>query len=185
MPTKKQIGCFVLILLFTVVLHAQKEKHIRKNALKTTFLSFITGSAKLTYERSTFPRQSFEITGGIIGIGYDKFKVKPRGGLFRTAYKFMFLQPKDAPLQGLYVKPEYALSIFNYNAKNMDRINSSWHTIMGCVGYQWGVKMFILDGFVGTGIGWGNTTELNYHHGFVDHFDWLTLTFGIRIGLAF
>ena len=179
------ICCLFAVLFFTAALQAQQDKAIRKNALKTTFLSFITGSGKLTYERTTFPGQSVEITGGIIGIGYDKFKVNPKGGLLRAAYKFMFLQPKNAPLEGLYIKPEYALSAFDYNSKDMDRINSFWQTIMGCIGYQWGIKMFILDGFAGAGVGWGNSTELKYHHGFIDRYEWLTLTFGIKVGLAF
>ena len=162
----------------------QTLQHIKpfyKNTIKTTFLSFFTGSAKLTYERATWPRQSFEITGGYIGVGYDKFKVNPKGGLVRVAYKFIF-----APsLSGFYVKPEYAFSAFYLDAKNGDRVPSYMQTIMANGGYQWIIKRFVLDGFAGIGVGWGNKTELNYHHGFIDYYGWLTLTFGIRLGVAF
>jgi hypothetical protein len=183
----KKISCLLAILLFTVSLHAQQDaKPIRKNALKTTFLSFITGSTKLTYERATLPQQSFEVTGGIIGVGFDKFKVNPKGGLFRAAYKFILSKPLDAaPLCGLYIRPEYAISVFDYDSKTMERCNSSMQTIMGTFGYQWGTRMLILDGFVGAGVGWGNPTELKYHHGFIERYSWLTLTFGIKFGLAF
>jgi hypothetical protein len=177
---------FILIFFYICVAPAFANSNGEyKNAIKTTLLSFITGSAKLTYERALFPKQSIEITGGFIGIGFDKFKVKPKGGLFQLAYKFMFLQPDNTPLGGLYVKPQYAMSIFDYNSKNASRINSSWHTIMGCFGYQYIVKMFVLDGFIGAGVGLGNRTELQYHHGFISRYNWLTLTFGLKIGLAF
>jgi hypothetical protein len=170
-----------------VFLQAQDESvsKIRKNAFKTTFLSLFTGSTKLTYERATTSHQSFELTGGIIGVGNDKFNVEPKGGLFRAAYKFMFFQPENAVLDGLYIKPEYAVSIFDHNKANMERVNSAMQTIMGCLGYQWSSNMLILDGFVGAGMGWGEPTGLRYHHGFIERYGWLTLTFGIKFGLAF
>jgi len=178
----KNLKYLLPFLLIPASLQAQQDiKPIYKNTLKTTFLSYITGSAKLTYERATFPGQSFEITGGIIGAGFDKFKVKPRGGLFRTGYKFIFSQS----LSGLYLKPEYAFSAFDFNSKNADRIHSQMQTIMCNVGYQWIIKRLVLDGFVGIGVGWGNKTELNYHHGFIDRYGWLTLSFGMRVGIAF
>ncbi|MCL2683068.1 MAG: hypothetical protein FWE63_06260 [Bacteroidales bacterium] len=182
----KKTSCLFMVLLLAVSLQAEQDvKSIRKNAIKTTFLSFITGSAKLTYERVTIPGQSFEITGGIIGVGFDKFENNPKGVLFRFAYKFMFLQPQETLLTGFYIKPEYAVSAFHYDAKNINRVYSSWQTIMGCTGYQWNRKMLVLDGFAGAGFGWGNPTELRYHHGFIDRRTHLTLTLGMKIGLAF
>jgi len=160
------------------------QDRIYNNAIKITFLSFITGSTKVTYERATFPGQSFEITGGIIGWGYDKFKVNPKGGLLRLSYKFMFFSKSLAPLNGFYVKPELAFSHFKYNAST-GRTLSSWGTIMGCAGYQWSKKWFILDGFAGIGVGMGTPTELQYHHGFIDRLQCVTLTFGVKVGVAF
>ncbi len=174
------ITALTFLFFAAISLHAQE-----KNSLKTTFLSFATGSTKLTYERATLPKQSLEVTGGIIGVGYDKFGVNPKGGLFRTAYKFIFSKKANAPLDGLYLKPEYAVSIFDYDSKSSGRVNSSMHTILANAGYQWIIGMLVLDGFVGAGVGLGNPTELNYHHGFIDCYGWLTLTFGMKIGVAF
>ena len=144
---------FILVMLLAVnLLQAQEDSRpIRKNDLKITFLSFITGSAKLTYERVTFPKQSAEITGGIIGIGFDKFKVNPKGALVRAGYKFNLLQKENTALSGLYIKPEYAWSFFDYDSKNNGRVHSSMQTIMMCTGYQHEIKRLVLDGFVGAG----------------------------------
>ena len=177
---------FCCILTFsTTIIYAQER--IYNNAIKVTFLSFITGSTKITYERATFPRQSIEITGGIIGWGHDKFQVKPKGVLTRVAYKFILYSKSPHPLNGLYIKPEIAFSHFNHNISkdNSARILSSWVTLMACSGYQWGKKWFVLDGFVGIGVGVGTPTQLQYHHGFIDRFKCITLTFGVKVGVAF
>jgi hypothetical protein len=180
---KKTGAALTLLLLATAMLQAQEGS--RKNAIKTTFLSFITGSAKLTYERATLPRQSLELTGGIIGVGYDKLKVNPKGGLFRMAYKFIRANDLGAPLSGLYFKPEYAVSIFDYESENSGRIRSSMHTMLANVGYQRVINVLVVDGFAGAGVGFGKPTELRYHHGFIERYGWLTLTFGMKIGVAF
>jgi len=160
------------------------QDRVYNNGIKITFLSFITGSTKVTYERATFPGQSFEITGGIIGWGYDKFKVNPKGGLLRLSYKFIFFSKSPAPLNGFYVKPELAFSHFKYNTST-ERALSSWVTIMGCSGYQWSKKWFLLDGFAGIGVGMGTPTEPRYHHGFIHRLKCVTLTFGVKVGVAF
>ncbi|MCL2027821.1 MAG: hypothetical protein FWG79_04960 [Bacteroidales bacterium] len=180
-----------LVLLILNLAHplqaGEDNRPIHRNALKTTFLSLITGSAKLTYERVVFPEQSVEVTAGIIGVGFDKFRVNPKGGLVRAGYKFNLLQQANSTLGGLYVRPEYAWSFFDYDARNGsgDRIRSSMQTIMGCIGYQHVIKRLVLEGFVGAGIEWGEPVELQYHHGFVERYGWLTLTFGVRVGVAF
>ena len=178
----KKIKYFLLFLFLTTLLQAQQDiKPVYKNTIKTTFLSYITGSSKITYERAIFPRQSFEITGGIIGVGYDKLKINSKGGLFRAAYKFMFSQS----LNGSFIKSEYAFSSFYFDSKNAERTHSNMQTIMCNIGYQQIIKRFVSEGFLGAGVGWGNHTELNYHHGYIDCYGWLTLSFGIRVGLAF
>ena len=178
----------LFLFLFSIVISSSiniyATERVYNNAVKITFLSFITGSTKVTYERATFPNQSFEITAGVIGWGYDKFKVNPKGGLLRLSYKFIFFSKPVTPLSGFYVKPELAFSHFKYNAST-ERTVSSWVTLMGCTGYQWSKKWFIIDGFVGAGVGLGNRTELKYHHGFIDRLKCVTLTFGVKVGVAF
>lgn len=180
---------FLLIILYIAFpLSAQDNaESVYKNSLKMTFLSFITGSAKLTYERVTFPKQSVELTAGIIGIGFDRYKNNPRGGLIRAGYKFNLWQPENATLTGFYIRPEYAWSFFDYNSEdeNKNRIHSSMQTILFCIGYQHTIKRLVLDGFVGAGAGWGKPVDFQYHHGFIERFDHLTLTFGVKIGVGF
>jgi len=185
MPIKKTILYLLLFCAATFsTINIYAKERVYKNAIKVTFLSFITGSAKVTYERATLPHQSFEISAGVIGWGYDKFHVQPKGGLLRLSYKFIFFSKSSAPLNGFYVKPELAFSHFKYNVSN-ERTLSSWVTVMGCSGYQWSKKWLILDGFAGVGIGVGNPTQLQYHHGFIDRLRCVTLTFGMKVGVAF
>ena len=182
----KIITIFFIIMLITSPLWAQDDiQSVNKNALKITFLSFITGSSKLTYERVTFPKQSFEFTVGIIGVGFDSYQVNPSGGLIRAAYKFNLFQPAGSELSGLYVKPEYAWSFFSYDSSDGKRNYSSMQTIMGCIGYQHEIKNLVLDFYVGAGAGWGDLVEFQYHHGFIERFGWLTLTFSAKVGFSF
>lgn len=178
-----------LLSLFLFSANAQFESNAlnNKNALKTTFLSFYTGSAKITYERALPNHQSFEVTVGCISWGYDSFHNHPVGGLCRLAYKFIFNGNSQYPLNGLYVKPEFALSCFNYNTKAEDhhRTSSNMGTIMGCVGYQWAKRVFVAEGFVGAGVGFGTVADTQYQHGFISRWDYLTLTFGLKIGFSF
>lgn len=182
---KKTLLFICIIFLACLACHSQTWHH--KNAFKTTFLSFYTGSAKLTYERAVKLGQSFEITMGYIGVGFDAHHRQSQGGLFRFAYKFIFFPKEDYPLNGLYLKPELATSLFNFNSEGeqIERLGSKWGTLMACVGYQWAKRIFIVDAFVGTGIGIGNPCEYHYHHGFIDRFSLLTLTFGVKVGFTF
>ncbi len=158
-----------------------------KNIFKVTFLSFFTGSAKLSYERYIMKNHSIEMTAGVVGWGYDKFQNNPSGGIFRVAYKYIFYNKNGSALQGFYVRPEFAYTSFNYDSwENVgERANSSMGTLMGTIGYQWCSHVLVLDGFVGAGLGLGNEAEYNYHHSFIDVKQWLTLTFGIKIGFTF
>ena len=181
----KTIVFFFIILFLARPLQASEDAGTRKNALKITFLSLVTGSVKLTYEMVTFPQQSAELTLGVIGIGFDSFQVNPKGGLLRAAYKFNLWQPSQSALSGFYVKPEYAWSFFEYDSKDAGRKHSSMHTIMGCFGYQHEINRLVLDVFAGAGAGWGDKVEFQYHHGFMERFGWLTLTFGLKVGFSF
>ncbi len=160
-----------------------REPH--KNILKVTFLSWFTGSTKLSYERYLFNNQSIEATAGVIGWGYDKYKNNPSGAIFRVAYKFILFNTNS--LQGFYLRPEFAYTTFNYDSKEVvgTRVNSSMGTVMATVGYQWCSHIFVIDGFVGAGLGLGSPREFNYHHSFIDIDQWLTLTFGVKLGFTF
>ena len=186
---KKNIIVFLLMsITICSFIKTYSQERVYNNAIKVTFLSFITGSTKVTYERATFPRQSFEITAGVIGWGHDKFKVNPKGGLFRVSYKFILYSKSPEPLNGFYVKPELAFSHFHHDFFTEEKNNrtlSSWVTLMGCTGYQWTRKWLVLEGFVGAGMGIGTKTPQQYHHGFIDRLKCVTLTFGLKVGVAF
>ena len=182
----------LFLLLFSATISSSINLYatdrVYNNAIKVTFLSFITGSTKVTYEHTTFPKQSVEITCGVIGWGNDKFKVHPKGGLLRLSYKFIFFSKPATPLSGFYVKPEFAFSHFKHNVyvgDNSNRTLSSWITLMGCAGYQWSIKWFVVDGFAGVGLGIGTKTPQHYHHGFIDRLKCVTLTFGAKVGVVF
>lgn len=59
------------------------------NSVKITFLSWLSGSTKISYER-VFPdvRQSGEICGSLICAGYDKYHNDPLGFTVRYGHKF-------------------------------------------------------------------------------------------------
>lgn len=189
---KKFTSVLFFLLIYNNLISAQ-EFGSGKNALKTTFLSFATGSAKLTYERSVLHNQSIEITGGYIGVGFDGQHNHPRGGLFRYAHKFILSYNPYYPLDGLYFKPEFALSSFKYDIKEIslldeiERINSTMGTLMACFGYQFGKKPFTFDSFIGVGGALGSECDTNYQHGFILYktCKYVSLTFGMKLGVNF
>lgn len=165
---------------------------IQKNNIKITFLSWFTGSSKVTYERYILPHQSMEFSVGWIGAGYDKHKNVPRGYTFRYAYKFMFFQNPKYVLDGFYVKPEFILSDFRYNPKDgTPRTRSLMGTAMGLIGYQFARNWFVADVFFGVGYAWGTPADTWYQHGFMlwDFFNTknenISTTFGIKVGVLF
>ena len=185
---------FTVLFLFSSCLSGySQERPLRKNALKTTFLSFATGSSKLTYERSVSSNQSIEITGGVIGVGFDKKHNNPSGGLVRYAHKFFLSRDSYYPLDGAYIKPEFALSSFNYDlaGEELTRKNSTMGTLLACVGYQWGKKILAVDSFVGLGGALGNECDTSYQHGFIlwdffnSHCKYVSFTFGVKLGVSF
>ena len=198
MKTRRITKLFVILfLLLSNSLTYSQTAGVRKDALRTTFLSYATGSTKLSYERSITTHQSVEITGGVIGIGYDGKDNNPRGGLFRCAHKYVINSNPRYPLNGIYIKSEFALSSFNYDAKqnsrNNEKIrqNATMGALLASAGYQWTKHVFTVDGFVGIGGALGNECDTYYHHGFIlwDFFGtkckYVALTFGIKLGIAF
>ena len=80
------------------------------NSIKITFLSWFTGSTKVSYERA-FPeiKQSGEICAGVISAGYDKYHNDPLGFTVRYGHKF-FIGKDKLSLKGFYLRPEAAYS---------------------------------------------------------------------------
>lgn len=162
-----------------------------KNALKLTFLSWASGSTKISYERA-FPtiRQSGELCGSIIGAGYDKYDNDPSGFTIRYGHKFFINgHSPEKPLTGFYLRPEAIYSHYRYtNSKNGERTLAQMGALLGTFGYQHCFGRFIADAWVGGGYAFGTPAETGYHHGF-QLWKWLgcrndniALSFSIRIG---
>ena len=104
---KKKI-CFMIFFLFMVSNMVQAKRpvpYIQKdyrNSLKITFLSWISGSTKLSYERS-FPNihQSGELCASIIGAGRDKYRNDPKGYTMRYGHKFFLNENQKNNLMNL------------------------------------------------------------------------------------
>ena len=68
---------------------AHGEVHDYKNSIKLTFLSWISGSTKVSYERALPQiRQSSELCASWIGAGRDKYQNDPKGFTVRYGHKF-------------------------------------------------------------------------------------------------
>ena len=183
---------FLTLFIFIFVYANAQEAAVKQNAVKATFLSWFSGSSKISYERAVFDSQTMEITVGLIGIGYDKYKNNPKGGTFRYAHKFMISGNDIQPLNGFYLRPELIYSFFHYNAKNSPQRNlSDMRSILGTVGYQYVISRFVLDTYFGSGFAWGNECDTHYQHGFSlwEYFGLynknIAMTFGIKLGVCF
>ena len=189
----------VLLLLFmtSIRLAAVSDKLVSEteylNSLKITFLSWFSGSTKLSYERA-FPQvnQSGEICASLICAGYDKYDNDPLGFTVRYGHKF-FLPDKDGiTLKGLYLRPEVIYSHYNYTGKgDGNRTLANMGAILGTIGYQYVYRRFLADFWFGGGYAYGNAAETNYHHGF-ELWHWLNkantnvaMSFSIRLGICF
>ena len=164
----------------------------RRNAIKITFLSWFTGTTKISYERSYTPTQTGELTLGVICAGYDKFKNRPKGFTIRYAHKFILKNNTDYALNGFYVKPEIVWSNFNYDKREEDfRDKANMAGLFACTGYQLARRKFIIDGYIGVGGSLGREADTYYHHGFVlwNYFNSfcknVAMTFAIKLGYSF
>ena len=159
------------------------------NSMKVTFLSWFSGSTKISYERA-FPeiKQSGEICASLICAGYDKYKNNPMGFTVRYGHKFFLADNKKASLRGFYLRPEVMYSHYYYDAKiDGSRQLANMGAILGTVGYQYVYKRFLADAWVGAGYAYGNKSDTGYYHGF-QMFEWLpevALSFSIRLGVCF
>lgn len=172
------------------------------NAIKITFLSWTSGSTKVSYERA-LPQvhQSSEICASLISAGYDKYHNDPMGFTVRYGHKFFMGESRDEiSLKGFYLRPEVIYSYYNYNCTNTGlhnckataaRETAAMGALLGSFGYQYIYRRFLADLWVGAGYAYGNPADTGYHHGFQlwDYFgtshDHIALSFSIRVGLCF
>ena len=162
------------------------------NSVKITFLSWLSGSTKVSYERA-FPniRQSGEICGSLISAGYDKYENDPLGFTVRYGHKFFLPDKDNMSLKGFYLRPEVMYSHYFYNHSTGGRTLANMGALLGTVGYQYLYKRFLADFWVGGGYALGNPAETHYHHGF-ELWHWfdmvntnLAMSFSIRLGICF
>ena len=180
-----------LLLLAIAMPQQVKASEPYTNALKITFLSWSTGSTKISYEKALPERkQSAEICSSLICAGYDKYQNDPFGFTLRYSHKF-FVGNYDVnrPLQGAYLRPEIIYSDYKYtHSQTGNRTPARMCALLGSAGYQHCFGHFVLDGWVGGGYAFGEASETGYHHGF-QLWKWLgkrndniALSFSIRIG---
>ncbi len=187
-----------LITFFSMPIHAAKKKDLTPqpnylNSVKITFLSWISGSTKISYERA-FPKiaQSSELCASVIGAGYDKYKNNPLGFTIRYGHKF-FMPDKDGlTLRGFYLRPELTYSYYWYDRKaDGSRTLADMGAILATIGYQYMYKRFLVDVWVGGGYAFGHAADTSYHHGF-ELWHWfggynpnIALSFSVRLGVCF
>ena len=192
--TNSKIVTFVAatLLLFGVSIPQQaKAAEPYNNAFKITFLSWSTGSTKISYERALSQlKQSAEFCGSLISAGYDKYQNDPLGFTLRYSHKF-FVGNYDInkPLQGAYLRPEIIYSDYKYtHSITGARTPARMCALLGTAGYQHCFGHFVVDGWVGGGYAFGRASETGYHHGFQlwkwfgKRNDNIALSFSIRIG---
>ena len=185
----KRITLYLLCLLLTLPCVASDNY---QQAVKITFLSWITGSTKVSYEHVLPHRQTAEICGSIIGAGYDKFGNRPTGFTLRYAHKFFIGDRYDGGLAGLYLRPEAIYSHYDYDARHTAlRTPARMSTLLATAGYQITRGHLVVDAWAGAGPAFGTPADTGYHHGFAlfnlfgmqsDH---IALSFSIRLGYCF
>lgn len=162
------------------------------NSVKITFLSWLSGSTKISYERA-FPNigQSGEICGSLICAGYDKYHNNPLGFTVRYGHKFFLPDDDGLSLRGFYLRPEVMYSHYHYDRKLGPRTLANMGALLATLGYQYVYKRFLADFWVGGGYALGNPAETSYHHGF-ELWHWfgaynpkIAMSFSIRLGVCF
>ena len=163
------------------------------NSVKITFLSWLSGSTKVSYERA-FPqkKQSGELCASLISAGYDKYDNDPMGFTVRYGHKFFIFDNDDISLRGFYLRPELLYSHYYYTrCADGERTLANMGSLLGTVGYQCLWKRFLVDFWIGAGYAAGTPAETNYHHGF-ELWHWfgsehrnLAMSFSIRLGVCF
>ncbi len=194
---KKSFLLLIVLLLASNCMQAKQpslypEKDYR-NSFKITFLSWISGSTKISYERAFANiRQSGEFCTSLIGAGRDKYNNDPKGFTMRYGHKFFMNEKQKKSLMGFYLRPEIIYSHYSYN-RQVDgmRTLAKSTAFLGTFGYQYVHKRFLADFWVGGGYAAGTPAETYYHHGFeLWHFfnsvnTDIALSFSIRLGYCF
>jgi hypothetical protein len=183
---------FLCVIALLLVLNPMKAADSYDNAVKVTFLSWVTGSTKVSYERAFMNHQSAEICASIIGAGYDKFHNKPLGFTVRYGHKFFLDGNSKCGLCGFYVRPEVIYSHYSYNSNMLDgRAPARMGALLATTGYQVNFNRFLVDAWVGGGYAFGTPAETGYHHGFAlwnafgTKNDNIALSFTVRLGYCF
>ena len=163
-----------------------------KNAVKVTFLSWITGSTKLSYERVLGYHQTGEICASLIGAGFDKYGNQPLGYTLRYGHKFFVAGNEGGGLKGFYVRPEFIYVNYAYDQRGTGlRTQSQMCTLLATAGYQTHFGRFLIDAWAGAGPALGTPAETGYHHGFSlwnvfgTRSDHVALSFSVRLGYCF
>jgi hypothetical protein len=195
----KRKVCFIILFMLMSVNMVQAKQPVPyfqkdyRNSFKITFLSWISGSTKLSYERS-FPniRQSGEWCASVIGAGHDKYQNNPKGYTMRYGHKFFLNENQKQSLMGFYLRPEVVYSHYSYNSKiDGTRTLANNTAFLGTIGYQYVYKRFLADFWVGGGYASGTPADTYYHHGFeLWHFfntenTKVAMSFSIRLGICF
>lgn len=185
-----------------------------RNLIKVDFLSPLTGSLKLSYERSVKPGQSFEVGAGWIGGGVNVDN--QQGFILSGGYKFMLSpayytrgQRYAHLLKGGYIKPEITYTNYSYDRGEVivysdpsysSRTTHSYvdnrrdinMTIMLVLGRQWIVAdrvAFDIYGGVGYGFDFNKDNNLTYHYSNVGggngNGTYFAVTAGFKIGILF
>ncbi len=194
---KKSVLLLIVLLFASNCMQAKQpalypEKDYR-NSFKITFLSWISGSTKISYERAFANiRQSGEFCTSLIGAGRDKYNNDPKGFTMRYGHKFFMNENQKKFLMGFYLRPEIVYSHYSYNSQaNGMRTMAKSTAFLGTFGYQYVHKRFLADFWVGGGYAAGTPAETYYHHGFeLWHFfnsvnTDIALSFSIRLGYCF
>ena len=183
----------LLVSLPAVSRPAQAPETDYLNSVKLTFLSWISGSTKISYERALpSVHQSSELCASLISAGRDKYQNHPMGFTVRYGHKFFTPDAEDRALMGFYLRPELIYSHYYYDSKTRSgRTLANMGALLGTVGYQYVYRRFLADFWVGGGYAVGTPAETNYHHGF-ELWHWfgkeykhLAMSFSIRLGLCF
>ena len=200
---------FCAAFLFTVILPCEATSTSAAvpsqpdylNSVKITFLSWLSGSTKISYERA-FPavRQSGEICGSLICAGYDKYRNNPLGFTVRYGHKFFIPDNDGRSLMGFYLRPEVMYSHYTYTCNQTGlfgcrmsggREKAQMGALLATVGYQYVYKRFLADFWVGGGYALGTPADTGYHHGF-ELWHWfgkynpnIAMSFSIRLGVCF
>lgn len=181
-----------IALLLCMLCLVGKAGEVYDNAVKVTFLSWLTGSTKLSYEHAFAIHQSSEICASMIGAGYDKFHNKPMGFTLRYGHKFFLPGKRRGGLQGFYVRPEAIYSYYTYNASaHQLRTRAQMGALLATTGYQMNINRFLIDAWVGGGYAFGTPAETGYHHGFAlwnafgKSWEHVALSFSVKLGVCF